>query len=208
MCLADRKGLMYMSQETAYRINVKNPVYALLTEDNNTCCSYSEVKSFGESQEIAIAPKVITGSNYGNGTKVHEEVKLLSYDVTCQITKMNTWVCKDVLGQKYDNTGVLIENKDDKIPYIALGFEVELTEGHREVCWLVKGKAQPPSKTFKQREENISYGNDTIKFTFIPRTYDGDLRRIGDTSNGIFTDESADKFFETVPVEKVLEGKE
>lgn len=182
----------------AYRINIKNPVYSLLTSDDKTSCVYGDVKSLGEAMEIQITPTLATGTLYGDGAKVDDSVKITGIDVQFGATKIPIEDRASMLGNTYVN-GVLVENKTDQSKYIAFGYEVEQTDGKRECIWLLKGKAQPISSTSQQSESNINYSTDSIKISFIPRTFDGAIRAFGDTANDAFTTALADAFLKTVP---------
>ncbi|WP_312373013.1 major tail protein [Lachnoclostridium sp.] len=182
----------------AYRINIKKPVYSVLTSDDSTASVYGEVKSLGEAMEIQITPTLATGTLYGDGAKVDDSAKITGIDMQFGSTKIPIEHRAEMLGNTYVD-GILVENKGDQSKYIAFGYEVEQTNGKRECVWLLKGKAQPISSTSQQSESNINYSTDSIKISFIPRTFDGAIRAFGDTANEAFTDEKADAFLSDVP---------
>ncbi|WP_312372046.1 major tail protein [Lachnoclostridium sp.] len=187
----------------AYRINIKNPVFTLLTSDDDTACVYGKVDSLGEAMEIQITPTLATGTLYGNGAKVDDSAKITGIDMQFGATKIPIEHRATMLGNTYAD-GILVENKADQSVYIAFGYEVEQTNGKRECVWLLKGKAQPISSTSQQSESNINYSTDSIKISFIPRAFDGAIRAFGDTANEAFTEEKADTFFSAAPTTFVV----
>lgn len=182
----------------ANRINVKNLVYAVITEDTKTAFTTGEIKSFAKAMQVQITPTVATGTLYGDGAKQEDLAKLTGVTLQVDVNKVPIEVKADVLGNTYEN-GVLVENKSDQAKNIAFGFEVEQTENKREMMWLYKGKAQPFSNTVQQTTDNINFSTDTLTINFVPRELDGAIRAIGDTANADFTEVMAEAFLTKVP---------
>lgn len=182
----------------AYRINVKRPVYALVSTDTSSGCTYDTVKSLCEAMTITCSPVIATGTLYGDGVKQDESNKLTGMDVQLDGTKIAIEDRAAMLGHTYTN-GILVEKDSDQAKYIAFGYEVEETGGKTEYVWLLKGKAQPMADTVKQSEGNITYSTDSVKLSFIPRKFDGAIRAKADTANPDFTSTAAATFMATVP---------
>lgn len=189
----------------SYRMNVKNLVYAPLLTDTSTGSTYGEVKKFASARQIQITPTVSAGDCYGDGVKEKSQSKISGYDVTVDVNKAQVDVRADWFGHKLTADGELIVNKDDVPTTFAFGYEIEQSEGHRELVWLLKCSAQPYSYTVNQTEGDIKYSSDSIKLTAVCRESDGNFQLIGDTNNSTFTDTKADVFLSTVPTSIVAE---
>lgn len=183
----------------SYRMNVKNLVYAILQTDTSTESTYGTVKKFASARQIQITPTVANGECYGDGVKEKAQSKITGYDITVDVNKAQIDVRADWFGHKLTADGELIVNKDDVPATFAFGYEIEQSEGHRELVWLLKCTAQPYSYTVSQAEGNIKYSNDSIKLTAVCRESDGNFQLIGDTNNSTFTDEKANAFLSTAP---------
>lgn len=182
------------------RINIKNPVMCLLTSDTDEGTTYGEVESMGEAMQIQITPAVASGVLYGNGAQTENIGRLTGIAVSLDVNKLYIETRAIILGNEYKD-GVLVEADGQEPPYIALGYEVEQTNGTRELVWLLKGRAQPVNETRQQSTDNIVFSTDTITINFLPRDSDHQIRFFGDTANPDFTKEQADKFFSAGPVE-------
>lgn len=180
------------------RINITDPVYALLTTDTKEGCTYGAVKSFGEAMEVQINPVLATGDLYGNGKKTESESRLVGIDCTFNLNKVAIETRAEIMGNDFDE-GVLTEKANDQPKEIAFGFKVEETGGKAEYVWLLKGKVQPFANNVRQIETNINYSTDSLVINFIPRTFDSALRKYGDTANADFTEVSAKAFLSEVP---------
>lgn len=183
----------------AKRMNLSRIVYAPLTKDDDTNCTYSDVKTFGGPQEIQIAPKVAAGDCYEGGVLTENISKVTGYDITVAVSKLQIGVHAEIMGHKFTTKGEMIDSKKDQPIYFALGYEIEQTSNKRELVWLLKCIAQPFSTSTKQSEGNISFGQDSIKITTVNREFDGNFRLIGDTNNSTFTDTMAETFLDEVP---------
>ncbi len=182
------------------RINITNPVMAPMTADTEEGTTYGDVISMGEAMQIQLTPSVATGSLYGNGKQTENIGLLKGIAVTLDLNKLYVEIRAAILGNKYVD-GVIIEEDGQEAPYIALGYEVEQTNGTKEQVWLLKGKAQPTNETRQQSTDSITFSTDSVTINFIPRISDNQIRFFGDTANPDFTAAQAEKFFTTGPVE-------
>lgn len=182
------------------RINIKKPVVALVTSDTEEGTTYGDVEILGEAMQIQLTPAVASGVLFGNGVQTENIGKLSGIAVSLDLNKLYIEKRALILGNEYKD-GVLIETAGQEPPYIALGYEVEQTNGTSELVWLLKGRAQPVNETRQQSTDNIVFSTDSITINFIPRDSDHQIRFFGDTANPDFTKEQADKFFTTGPVE-------
>ncbi len=192
------------TMKKAYRINVKNLVYALLTNDTTSGVSYGQVKKFSEAMQVQVTPEVAAGHLFGDGVKQSEISKLVGMTIVIDVTKVPINVRADINGNKYEN-GILTEHKDDTPPWIAFGYEVEQDEKDvSEYIWLLKGRAQPYASTVQQATENVNYSTDSVTIKFVPREFDGELRKTADSADSTVTAEMTETWFDSVPGE--IEG--
>lgn len=186
-----------MTTKKANRINVKNIVYAILEKDDSSGVTYKDIKPFGKAMQIQLTPTLATGVLYGDGVKQESISKLTGITAVVDVNKIFIDVRAEIQGNKFEN-GVLIESADDEPPYIALGYEIGQTGKESEYVWLLKGKAQPYGSTVQQTTDNINFGTDSITIEFVPRDYDSEIRKFGDTANSEFTKEMAAVWFDEV----------
>lgn len=183
----------------SYRMNVKNLVYAKLLTDTETGTTYGDIKKFADARQIQVTPTIASGDCYGDGAKKKSQSKITGYEVTTDVNKAQVDVRADLFGHKFTPDGELIIGNDDKPIEFAFGYEIEQTEGNRELVWLLKCTAQPYAYTVQQTEGDVKYASDSIKITSIMRESDNNFQLIGDTNNSTFTDEKANAFLSTVP---------
>lgn len=182
-----------------YKINIKKLVYALLTTDTATGCTYGTVKPFASVRQVQLSPTIASGDCYGNGAKEKSITKVTGYDLTVDVNKVPIDVRAEIFGHKITTGGVLVSGASDQPKEIAIGYEIEQTGDTREVVWLLKGTPQPMSENVQQAESNINFSTDSIKINFVKREYDGQYQAIGDTAYSTFTDVMANTFLDTVP---------
>lgn len=182
----------------AYRINITNPVYCLLLTDTAEGTTYGEVKKFGEAMEMQVTPSVASGQLYGNGAIVDSSSRLTGLTAQFQATKLPIETIAEIYGQTVTD-GVLQEKAGATAKYIAVGYEVEQTNGKSEYVWLLKGRPQPLNSQVQQSETGINYSTDTITIDFVKRLSDDLLRFYADASNEDFTTEQAEAWFEVGP---------
>lgn len=185
-----------MSQ--GFKINIKNLHYALLTKDDETGVEYGPIQKIPGLMEIIVTPNVLEGKLYGDGAVRDQDSILESLGVAMNLNKLPLKNRAELRGNTYE-AGELIENRDDKAPYLAMGWEVETTTGKPELAWLLKGKMAPPTDELKQREGGITYNTNNTNFTFIPREYDGDIRKFADGNDELIEATKIENWFKSVP---------
>lgn len=181
-----------------YKINIKNLHYALVTKDDETGIEYGPITKIPGMMEITVTPNVLEGKLYGDGQVVDQESMLESLGVALNLNKLPLKNRAEMRGNTYE-AGELEEGVNDKAPYLALGWEVETTTGKPELAWLYKGKMAPPTDEARQREGNITYNTNNTNFTFIPRAYDGKIRKLADGNDEGMTAEKIAAWFKKIP---------
>ncbi len=191
---------------TTYRINIKNPVYAEVLSDENEGTTYGEVKSLGEAQQAQITASVASGQLYGNGVIVDSSAMLAGLSMVLSTTKIPIEAQVDIYNYEV-NDGIVQVKAGVKSKYIAVGYEVEQTNGSRELVWLLKGRPQPINSDVKQSEANINYSTDSITIDFVRRKSDGMLKYFADEANPELTKAQADAWFKEGPSKPVPANK-
>jgi phi13 family phage major tail protein len=182
-----------------YRINVKNLHYAICTLDDATGVTYCTPKPLEKVMSIKMSPKVIDGKFYGDGTVQKQTSRIDTIEVEIELNKVPLKIRAELLGNTYDK-GTSEEKYNDIAPDIALGYEIEKDNGKNEYVWLYKGQMQPIEDDLKQTEAKIEYQSQKTKYTFIPRIYDGKLRKFADSEETDFVADTATNWFKAVPV--------
>jgi len=185
----------------AFRININNLHIAFLTKDDPTVASFEKPELLAGTMQIQFTPRVATAPLYGDGHMRHQEILTDGYGITLDHNKIPPKILARMRGQEYEG-GVRRSNKADTAVYFALGYNVDLTGGHKELTWLPKCVAAPSNKNVQQRTENINYSTDSLTVTSMALEYNGDYEYAVDTSDteSGFTPEQVDNWFEEVPV--------
>jgi phi13 family phage major tail protein len=186
-----------------YRINVKNLVYAMLTDDTKTAVTYGTVKPFSSARQVQLSPTLAAGEIFGNGVKEKSISKITGYDLTLDVNKIQIDVRAEILGHTINSDGKLIIGGNDQPKYFAIGYEIEQTGSKRELVWLLKCIAQPFASQDGQSEKDIKFSTDSIKISCVAREFDTNFQVIGDTNYSTFTDAMANTFLSTVPTSLV-----
>lgn len=195
------------TSEKGYKINITNPVYCLVTTDDASGTTYGDVKSFGEAQEIQVTPSVASGQLFGNGAQVDSSSKLTGISVSFQTTKVLIEARQEIFGEEVQD-GVVITKAGQMANYIALGYEVEQTNGKSQYVWLLKGRPAPMNESVAQSTDNVTYSTDTIDINFVRRDSDKALKYFADLSNPDFSDDQASKWFLTGPSAPVVKTED
>ena len=182
----------------ANRINVVDPVYAILQSDTKEGTTYGEVKNLGEAMQVQLTPSLSAGTLYGNGVQQENISRLNGIALVIDVNKVKIEARTEILGNVYEN-GVVHEKAGDEAPYIAVGYKVEQTNRKVELIWLLKGRAQPISSSVQQSTETINFSTDSITINFIPRDSDKELRFFADSANADITQSQIDAWFLTGP---------
>ncbi|MPN60951.1 hypothetical protein SDC9_208684 [bioreactor metagenome] len=81
---------------------------------------------------------------------------------------------------------VLIENKDDMPPTLALGFKSKKNNGKYRYVWLLKGKFELATDEYDTEAEKPKAQSAKLKGKFYSRDFDGNYRFIcGEDAEGV-----------------------
>lgn len=181
--------------------------FAILTEDTKDTLTYEVPEPMVGAINATINPTVNTQELYADDQLWESISALGKIEVEIETADLPLKVRAKVLGNKYEN-GVLIESKDDVPPYLALGFKSLRKGGKYRYVWLLKGVAQPMGEEYTTKKDNVEHKTPVIRFTFMPRIFDGEWKRTADEDSDDFT--GSETWFEKVPgdSEEVVGGEE
>lgn len=101
--------------------------------------------------------------------------------------------------------GVLIENKDDMPPTIALGFKSKKNTGKYRYVWLLKGKFELATDEYDTEAEKPKAQSAKLKGKFFSRESDGNYRFIADEDAHGVDATIISSWFTAVPDEPVAQ---
>lgn len=123
----------------ARQIGLRDIHIAVLSKDDSTGATYSKP----EKLERAIGAKLNTKTNSDNiysDDSVKDIITAFEgIDVEIEVNQLSLFSRAKLQGAKVVK-GVLVENKDDIPPTIALGFKSKKNNGKYRYVWLLKGK--------------------------------------------------------------------
>lgn len=181
------------------RINVKNLVYCLLTSDGDAGVAYDAVKPLAKAMTVEVTPTQATGILYGDGVQQENIAKITGLSAALEVNKIAIEDKAIIMGHTYED-GVMILGSSDQAPYIAVGYQIEGTNGYSEYVWLLKGRVQEGNQNASQATDNINFTTDNMTINFIPREFDGYMEFTGDSSNADLFDDQVSAWFTNGPV--------
>lgn len=177
--------------------------FAVLTEDTKGVLTYGIPEPMVGAINATINPTVNTQELYADDQLWGSISALGKIDVEIETADLPLPIRAKVLGNKIVD-GVLIENKEDIPPHIALGFKSLKSNGKYRYVWLLKGVAQPMAEDYSTKKDNVEHKTPKIKLTFMPRLHDGDWKRTADEDSEDFM--GAATWFEKVPGDTTTTG--
>ena len=132
---------------------------AVLTEDSGTTLTYNSVKEI-ESDLITIKyqPKMNSAQMYASGIAVESYVAKSGGTVDLTVVGLTDEEEKDYFGATIDANGVLVDNKDDYVPDLAVIWSTVRSDGKMNLYKIMKTK-------FANQGEEVSTSDDSgVKF--------------------------------------------
>lgn len=169
---------------------------AVLTKDTKESLVYETPESLVGAINATINPTVNTQEVYADDQLWESITALGKIDVEVETADLPLVQRAKLLGNTVEE-GVLIENKGDIPPHVALGFRSLKSDGTYRYVWLLKGVAQPMAEDYSTKKDSVEHKTPKLKFTFMPRLHDGEWKRTADESDDTFT--GAATWFQEVP---------
>lgn len=164
-------------------VNVCDLVYAIMTDEDAE--TYGDVKPISKAMNIKVDTESSNDTLNGDGALTASETTIGKTTIEAEVNDYPIEVQADLLGHAYDKTkGTLIENKEDKPPYVAVGFRLPKGNGGKNrYYWFYKGKFEEVSVEAQQKEDKVTFSTPTLKGTFVYNK-DGDKRVVMDEDEG------------------------
>ena len=168
-------------------IGLRNLVFVALEKDDETGVKYAkELRRLKGARLVNMSPNIAEGQLSGDDQVIESESSVTSLDVSIETANLSLEDEAFLKGHTYKN-GVMLENKDDSAPEIAVGFMApkgSSAGGGFRMIWLTSGSAKASDEEYATKEgDNIEFKTPTIPYTFKPRIFDGQYRIKADTND-------------------------
>ncbi len=153
-------------------IGLRNLHFALLEEDTKEGVLYDVPEMMAAAISASITPEVSSATLYANDVAIATSSNLGSIQVELEIDQLAPEVIEKLLGVKRNEDGVLVYDGDATSPYVAIGFQAELSTGGFRYVWLTKGQFSIPADSYQTKGESVEFQTKTISATFLTREHD------------------------------------
>lgn len=188
------------SPSVSSTIGLKNVVIAPLTADTETELTYGTVQAVAGAIEASVTPDN-TDPNIMYADDIEFDTLYADPEITFKLKMADIplTIQEMLFANTMDDNGVLLRTAQDKLPYFAVGFKSEKSNGKFRYVWLYKVRAKPLTENFATKEgDTITRQNPEVEFTAIKRTHDGRYQAVADEGENGFTAEKANTFLDTV----------
>ncbi|NFV48090.1 phage tail protein [Clostridium botulinum] len=152
-----------------------------LTKDEDGATEYGkDIKKLIGARHIKVTPKSASAELYGDDQLLESTSAVGVIDVEIDLAELPLELRAFFRGNTYKD-GVLLENKTDTAPKIALGFIAAKSQKGDRLVWLTKGTSEPIEDENKTKTDKIDYQTQKMKFKFMPRISDGLYKITADT---------------------------
>lgn len=181
---------------------LKNFYYAKVTEDADAGTTYDAPKRMGAAISLNETPTTNTATLYAENGPAETASANGPTTAEVGVKDLAPEVLADLLGQTINSEGVLIQGREDRAPYVALGFQMTGESENDAFVWLYKGKFSRPTTSGTTKGESVEFATPTISANFIGRDSDGKekARVIQSPENTAITDAWFTKVYEPAPV--------
>ena len=177
------------------KFGLSNVFIAKILTNSSTGVTYDTPFKLPGAVNLTLDPEGESADFYGDNTKYFSESANQGYSGSLEIAMINDEFRTQILGEKTDSNGALIESTDDTISDFALGFQINGDKSNRKF-WFYNVSAQRPSTSGKTIEASKEPTTDTLNITANARISDNKVK--------VFMEETADNkavyasFFESV----------
>jgi phi13 family phage major tail protein len=163
----------------ARQIGLRDIHIAVLTKDDSTGATYAVPQKLERAISAKITPKANTENLYSDDSVEDILLAFEGVEVEIEINQLSLGSRATLQGSNVVK-GVLIENKGDIAPTLALGFKSKKHNGKYRFVWLLKGKFELASDEYDTEADKPDPKSAKLKGTFFSRDFDGNYRYIGD----------------------------
>lgn len=180
---------------------LKNFYYAKMIDDAEAGTTYDAPKRMGDAISLSETPTTNTATLYAENGPA--ETASANGPTTAEIgvKDLSPQVLADLLGQTVNADGVLIQSREDRAPYVAVGFQMTGESENDAFVWLYKGKFSRPTTSGTTKGESVEFSTPTITASFIGRDSDGQekARIIQSETNQAIADAWFTNVYESTP---------
>ena len=180
------------------QIGLENLTVAVVEEDKTTGIKYATPIKLERSIKAKISPKTSSEKLYSDDSVEEILNNFDSCDVEIEINQLQLKTRSLIQGAKIIN-GVLVENKDDIAPELALGFRRKKSKGKYRYVWLLKGKFEITEDEYETIGEKPTAQSNSISGSFYGRNSDGNWRIMEDEDSEGADMERLANWFKAVP---------
>jgi len=180
------------------QIGLENLTVALVEEDKSTGVVYATPLKLERSIKAKVSPKTSSEKLYSDDSVEEILNNFDSCDVEIEINQLQLKTRALIQGAKIVN-GLLVENKDDIAPELALGFRSKKSNGKYRYVWLLKGKFEITEDEYETIGEKPTAQSNSITGAFYGRNFDGNWRIMEDEDSEGADLERIANWFKTVP---------
>lgn len=161
------------------QIGLRDIHIAILKSDNATGTTYDAPIKLERAISAKLSPKSNSENIYSDDSVEDIITAFEGVDVEIEVNQLSLTSRAMLQGSKVMK-GVLIENKDDIPPTIALGFKSKKNSGKYRFVWLLKGKFELATDEYDTEAEKPKAQSAKLKGNFYSRESDGNYRFICD----------------------------
>jgi phi13 family phage major tail protein len=160
------------------QIGLENLTVAKVTKDDATGTTYAKPVKLERSIKAKISPKTSSEKLYSDDSVEDILNNFDSCDVEIELNQLTIESRALLQGSKVID-GMLIENKDDLAPDVAIGFRSKKSNGKYRYVWLLKGKFEHTEDEYETIGEKPTPKTNSLKGSFYSRM-DGNWRIMED----------------------------
>lgn len=184
------------------QVGLRDIHVAVLQTDSSSAVTYGTPAKLERAINAKLSPKSNSENIYSDDTVEDIITAFEGIDVEIEVNQLSLTSRALLQGASVVN-GVLIENKDDIAPTIALGFKSKKANGKFRFVWLLKGKFELATDDFDTESEKPKAQSAKIKGKFYSRDFDGNYRFIADEDAEDIDEALITAWFTEVPDEPV-----
>jgi phi13 family phage major tail protein len=163
----------------ARQIGLRNIYIATIIKDDSTEVTYEVPAKLERAISAKITPKTSSENIYSDDAVEDVILAFEGVDVEIEVNQLSLSSRAKLQGAKVID-GVLIENKNDIAPTIALGFMSKKSNGKYRYVWLLKGKFELAADEYDTEADKPQPKSAKLKGSFYARDFDGNFRFIAD----------------------------
>ena len=157
------------------KIGIRKLCYAILKKDDTSKVEYEKFTQLPGVNSLNTKLGSNSTTYYADDGPYETASTLGEIKTDIEVADLSNENLVDLLGHNMKN-GILIGNKDDNAPYVAIGFECTVQKNKTKKVWLLKGQFSEPDDDNKSKTDKVDMNGTAISGTFLSRVYDGNWR--------------------------------